>query len=88
VSLDPERNRVQIPPVGRYLHVAVCDDAYSLLLDLAPHLTTVGMFNPEHLPGRLQAAIGDRRYVALGEMQKPRFDGPVDLRRGFTPEQL
>jgi len=85
VFLDPAPGRVLTPPVGRYLHVSVCDDVLSTLVALGPELTTVGIYNGQDLPGRLQERIGPRRYVELGQMQRPAFDGPVDLRPGFAP---
>lgn len=88
VVLDPERERLLLPPVGRYLHLALVDDALATLLPLKSRLTTVGLHNPGHLQGKLEAAIGPRRYVALGQMQRPPLDGPVDLRRGWTSKQL
>ncbi len=88
VFLDPEVGRVLTPPVGRYLHVTVCDDALSLLTSLGPHLTTIAFENGQELPGQLHERIGPRRMVDLGQMQKPHFDGPVDLRHGFVAEQL
>jgi hypothetical protein len=84
VFLDPVPQRVLTPPVGRYLHVSVCSDAASTLVTLGPELTGVGIYNGQDLPGRLQERIGPRRYVALGQMQRPAFDGPVDLRSGFA----
>lgn len=88
VFLDPQDGRVLIPPIGRYLHVTVTNDALPLLKTMAKQLTTVGFFNGEHLPGLLHEAIGPRRYVELGKMQTPPFDGPVDLREGWKAEIL
>lgn len=83
IFLDPELGRVLTPPVGRYLHVTVCQDALPILTRLGPELTSVGLYNGQDLPGRLREAVGPRRYVELGQMQRPAFDGPVDLRPGF-----
>lgn len=88
VFLDPVTERLSIPPVGRNLHVTVTRDAFPLLCKLGTMLTTVGLHNAELLPGRLREVIGPRRYVGLGDMQRPAFDGPVDLRQGFTSELL
>lgn len=88
VFLDPEDGRVLIPPIGRYLHVTRTGDALPLLKAMAPGLTTVSFFNGEHLPGVLFEAIGPRRYVELGKMQTPAFDGPVDLRHAWSAEIL
>lgn len=88
VFLDPEPERILIPPIGRYLHVTLTRDALGILTTLGPELTTVGFFNGEHLPGQLHDTIGPRRYVDLGQMQTPAFDGPVDLREGWKAEVL
>ncbi len=88
VFLDPEDGRVLIPPIGRYLHVTRTTDALPILKTMAPTLTTVSFFNGEHLPGLLFEAIGPRRYVDLGKMQTPAFDGPVDLRKGWTADVI
>lgn len=88
VFLDPEAERILIPPIGRYLHVTLTQDALGILKSLGPQVTTVGFFNGEHLPGQLHEAIGPRRYVDLGQMQTPAFDGPVDLREGWKAETL
>jgi hypothetical protein len=86
VFLDPEPGRLLIPPVGRYLNVVVTDDCVPLIENLKEVITTVGIFNPGHLHGRLREAIGERRFVDVGEMQKPAFDGPVDKRLGWTAQ--
>jgi len=86
VFLDPKRDRLLIPPVGRYLNVVVTDNCVPLVGQLGSVLTTVGIFNPGHLHGRLREAIGERRFVNVGQMQTPAFDGPVDKRTGWTAQ--
>lgn len=83
VFLDPETDRIVLPPVGRYLSVTVTRDVVPLVRRIGDRVTTIGFFEPGHLPGLLRDAIGDRRFVDVGQMQKPVFDGPVDLRSGF-----
>lgn len=82
IFLDPVPERIIIPPVGRLLHVTVTSDAPALLRSMNDSITTVGLFNPGPLEGLLHECLGPRRYVALGQMQTPAFDGPVDLRVG------
>ncbi len=98
--VDPEPERIIIPPVGRYLHLTQTRDAFSLLAPLRTQVTTVGGYALEQLPGRLREAwqgqqlrggrvdSGERRFVDVGQMQRPRLDGPVDLRYGLTPELI
>lgn len=81
--LDPEPERIFIPPVGRHLHITRTGDPLARLQELAPRLTCVGFFHSEHLIGQCLQALGPRRYVDLGQMQKPALDGPVDLRHGW-----
>ncbi len=83
VFLDPTSERVILPPVGRYLTVTVSRDVVSLVKKLGDRITTIGFFEPGYLPGLLHDAIGPRRFVEVGQMQKPPLDGPVDLRAGF-----
>ncbi len=83
VVLDPEQERLVLPPVGRYLHLTLVESAEEVLVGLKSRLTTVGLHNPGHLEGNLKSRIGPRRYVPLGQMQRPLLDGPVDLRVGW-----
>lgn len=80
VYLDPNPERIIVPPAARILHVTVTRDAVGRLAEFGAKITTVGLFNPGPLVGMLYERIGPRRYVDLGQMQKPTFDGPVDLR--------
>lgn len=83
VFLDPETDRMILPPIGRYLSVTVARDVIPLVTRLGNRITTIGLFEAGHLPGILRDVIGERRFVDIGEMQKPVFDGPVDLRKGW-----
>lgn len=83
VFLDPETDRMILPPVGRYLSVTVARDVLPLVKRLGDRITTVGLFEGGNLEGILREAIGERRFVDVGEMQKPALDGPVDLRKGW-----
>lgn len=86
VHLDPVPGRLIVPPTGRYLHVTTTNDVLPLLSQIKERITSVGFFNPGALIGQLHEALGPRRYVGAGEMQKPAFDGPVDLRVGLSSE--
>jgi hypothetical protein len=84
VALDPNWERLVIPPVGRHLHVTRTHDPLARLLELSSRLTTVGFFHGGSLIGQCVEQIGPRRYVDLGQMQRPRMDGPIDLRTGWS----
>lgn len=86
VTLDPEPERIVIPPPGRYLHITRTQSALPLLEELGPHLTSIACAGNEHLPGLILEKLGPRRVVAFGELQRPALDGPVDLRTGFSLE--
>ncbi len=84
VFLDPVAERMILPPVGRHLSVTVTANVVPLVKELGPRITTVGFFQPGHLPGVLFESIGPRRFVDVGKMQTPPLDGPVDLRAGWS----
>lgn len=86
VVLDPVDERLVVPPIGRVLHVTRTQDAEKLLQSVAPRVTCVGIAGHDSLEGRLHNSIGERRYTALGAMQAPPLDGPVDLRTGWHAE--
>lgn len=86
VVLDPVDERLVIPPVGRALHVTRTHNAEKLLESIADRVTCVGIAGHDNLEGRLRISLGERRYTALGAMQTPPLDGPVDLRKGWQAE--
>lgn len=86
VTLDPEPERLLIPPIGRYLHITQTTSALTLLSELGPRLTAVAYSGQEKLPGLILEALGPRRLVAFGQLQRPPLDGPVDLRSGLVAE--
>ena len=76
-----------VPPSARNLHVVDTRDAVSTLGAFQAHLTCVGA-NTQGLRERLGQAFSGARIVALGEMQRPPLDGPVDRRHGTTGERV
>jgi hypothetical protein len=70
---------LEVPPAGRHLDVIAITRLEPALESLRPWLTAVGCST-----SRLQTAVStafDRLRVSpLGSMQRPPFDGPVDLR--------
>jgi hypothetical protein len=80
VGLAPNGAPLTFAPAGRHVHVAVVRDdeeARELLVPVARFVTAVG-FDDAAFGG----ALVDRavRRSALGRMQKPPLDGPVDMR--------
>jgi len=69
-----------IPPPGRNVHlvpVRSLEEARGLLAEIAPVIVSLGADDPED--ARAIAPV-HARVSALGEMQRPRLDGPVDRR--------
>ncbi len=81
VGLAPD-SPIVVPPPGRHVHVALAHDERALRSLLAPIERFVVAVGVTDAPwGRLFFAAPDRlRISALGQMQRPPLDGPVDLR--------
>ncbi|MEO8796456.1 MAG: acyl-CoA reductase [Polyangiaceae bacterium] len=68
-----------LPPTGRHVHVVAFArraEIVSTLRDALPFVTTAGTSDRE-IASSFPVAV---RVAALGQMQNPPFDGPVDLR--------
>jgi hypothetical protein len=76
-----------LPPVGRHLQVVPSERLEPALAGLEPWLTSVGCSEPA-LEQRVRTALPRARVGALGSMQKPAFDGPVDRRPDPAGELL
>jgi hypothetical protein len=84
VGVDVDPRRLLLPPAARVLHVMpVPRGQLGLLQPLDPRITIIGVASAaKHdaepvLRRRLPASV---RVAALGRMQRPPLDGPVDLR--------
>jgi hypothetical protein len=80
VGLAPKATPLMIPPPGRHLHVAVVEslaDARARVAAVANLVAAVGS-DSQSLGGQL--VDHPVRVSALGQMQRPPLDGPVDLR--------
>ncbi len=72
--------RVTLPPAGRLVHIVACADehaAVAALGGLAPFVTALGS---DAARSMVHDAVPGARRSALGKMQRPPLDGPVDLR--------
>jgi hypothetical protein len=76
-----------IPPSFRSLHVVDTRDAVATLAPWEPQLTCVSA-NTQAARDALQQAFSGARVVAVGQMQRPPLDGPVDRRHGTQGERL
>jgi hypothetical protein len=80
VGLAPSGTPLILAPAGRHVHVATVasvKDARSLLAPAVRFVTAVGFDDPAFGCEVVPHAV---RTSALGRMQKPALDGPVDLR--------
>ena len=76
-----------VPPSQRNLHVVDTKDPVALLAPFAAQLTGIAS-NLAALQDQLRSAFAGTRLVALGELQCPPLDGPVDRRQGTLGELL
>ncbi|MBS2017283.1 MAG: proline dehydrogenase [Deltaproteobacteria bacterium] len=80
IGVAPPGAPVLLPPPYRHVHVGACasiDDAAKLVAPLAKGITALGS---DDLGAAKALAPPWSRLSALGVMQRPPFDGPVDLR--------
>ncbi|MCB9589762.1 MAG: proline dehydrogenase [Polyangiaceae bacterium] len=80
VGLDTQGDRLMLAPVGRHMHVVHTHDAPALVAGLGPDVAALGVDVSPALQERLVQALPKARLSTLGQMQRPRFDGPVDKR--------
>lgn len=80
VSLPAPNAALVVPPVGRNVTVVSAPDWESRVSALQPLIAAVGVAGPPELEARAARALPRARRSAVGRMQRPRFDGPVDLR--------
>lgn len=82
IGITPSGAPIVLPPPYRHVHVAACpsaDDAARLLAPMAKGIIAVG--SDDASAARALAPTW-ARTSALGRMQRPPLDGPVDLREG------
>ncbi len=69
-----------LPPVGRNLHVQVTRDVLGVLSARRPMITSCAFAGSAAERRALAASLRGARLCSFGAMQRPPFDGPVDLR--------
>ena len=69
-----------LPPAGRHVHVASARDIAAARSLLAPLLPVVVAAGSDDRAAVLQIVPAHARISALGQMQRPPLDGPVDRR--------
>ncbi|AUX26767.1 proline dehydrogenase [Sorangium cellulosum] len=82
VGLDPAPRALLLPPAARVVHVVpvTAGAAAALLAPIRGALTAIGAGGGGQLAAAASALAPRARASALGWMQRPPLDGPVDLR--------
>jgi hypothetical protein len=82
VAITPEGAPLSVPPAGRHVAVVAAASAEAVAAAIAPvagKIVAVGTDAPRELAA---LAPAHARISALGAMQRPALDGPVDRRPG------
>ena len=69
-----------VPPSGRNVHVARSTNIGASISPVAHSVTVAGIFGAAPFAAHIAEALPRARKCRLGLMQRPPFDGPVDLR--------
>ncbi|MBK7579725.1 MAG: proline dehydrogenase [Myxococcales bacterium] len=82
VAVDPSERRLLAAPAGRNLVVVRSGAELTWLGDHAASIVAVGIerTTDDALFDAVRAALPHARVSGLGQMQRPKFDGPVDRR--------
>ncbi|WP_437821979.1 acyl-CoA reductase [Sorangium sp. So ce1078] len=82
VGVDPAPRSLLLPPTARVVHVAAssAEAAPALLAPIRGAITAIGAGGGGQLARAASVAAPRARVSALGWMQRPPLDGPVDLR--------
>jgi hypothetical protein len=88
VGVAPPGAPFRVAPVARNLHVIATEDAAAAIAGHSASITTYALAGSSAFAARVSAALPRARPAALGRMQAPAFDGPVDLRNDPNGERL
>lgn len=88
VGFAPEGEQLVLPPPARIVHAVLVDEPLRALESINEQLTCVGAAVSRELHVKLARGLPSARLCALGEMQRPPFDGPVDRRQPPQGELL
>jgi hypothetical protein len=88
VALDGAPERLIEAPVGRNVVVVRTGDGLGWLADHRAKIIAAGVSERDELRSRVRAELPDARVSALGRMQRPLLDGPVDGRGVSRPRVL
>ncbi len=88
VGLDVSGGPLVLPPIGRNLYVQLVGDPAPVLASLGGSVAALGLSVSDAMAARLVEVLPRARQSALGQMQRPPLDGPVDLRSDFVGEVL
>jgi hypothetical protein len=80
VGIDVRGGALVVPPPGRHVHVVRVQELTAAAAQLAGRVTSVAVDGARELAGVVRLAFPGARITVPGRMQRPPFDGPVDLR--------
>jgi hypothetical protein len=80
IAVQREPDRILLPPVGRHLVVVGAERALDALVAVAARITTVGVAGDLDEMKTVRRRFPRARVCSVGRMQRPGFDGPLDLR--------
>lgn len=80
VAVQPDGEVPLLPPIGRHLVLVTGAHSLDRLCRSAALITTVGVAGDSDELARVRALFPRARVCPVGRMQRPRFDGPLDLR--------
>ncbi|MBN2191890.1 MAG: proline dehydrogenase [Polyangiaceae bacterium] len=88
VTLDVAGGVLAVPPGGRIIHLIRAEDPAPVLERLRPVIAAVGVGGPPEVWEAVRAQAPRARVSAIGMMQRPKLDGPVDRRPDPAGEVL
>ncbi len=80
IGVAPENSPLALAPTGRNLTLLPLPDAAAAARPLADQVTTFACVGPAATEAALAELLPHARRSTLGQLQRPAFDGPVDLR--------
>lgn len=80
VGIDVHRGALVVPPPGRHVHVVRVQDLAASARALNGLVTSAAVDGDASLVSAITQAFPGARITSPGRMQRPPFDGPVDLR--------
>ena len=84
IGIAPPGAPLVLPPTHRHVHVAACESTDAARAAIAPLTRAIVAVGSDDLAAARTFGPAWARRSALGEMQRPPLDGPVDQRDAFV----